>query len=180
MEQILNIYCRQVTHSTHKYTSSPLESWSQLFFGQWNRHMTITDCKNIHSICYGEQRWLCIELQNPWYKCHTTLVLVTPYGVTEHGQHWFSEWLVPCFMLSHYLSQCRLTGPSGTQYNEILFEISTFMKMLSKLSSAKFQPIWSGHNGSTHWGRVTHICVGKIDIIGSDNGLSPERRQTII
>ena len=32
----------------------------------------------------------------------------------------------------------------------------------------------------THWGRVTHICVGKLTIIGSDNGLSPERRQAII
>ena len=25
----------------------------------------------------------------------------------------------------------------------------------------------------THWGRVTHICVSKLTIIGSDNGLSP-------
>ena len=32
----------------------------------------------------------------------------------------------------------------------------------------------------THWGRVTHICVSKLTIIGSDNGLSPGRRQTII
>ena len=32
----------------------------------------------------------------------------------------------------------------------------------------------------THWGRVTHICVGKSTIIGSDNGLSPGRRQAII
>ena len=32
----------------------------------------------------------------------------------------------------------------------------------------------------THWGRVTHICVGKPTIIGSDNGLSPGRRQAII
>ena len=32
----------------------------------------------------------------------------------------------------------------------------------------------------THWGRVTHICVGKLTIIGSDNGLSPGRRQAII
>ena len=24
----------------------------------------------------------------------------------------------------------------------------------------------------THWGRVTHICVGKLTIIGSDNGWS--------
>ena len=32
----------------------------------------------------------------------------------------------------------------------------------------------------THWGRVTHICVGKLSIIDSDNGLSPVRRQAII
>ena len=32
----------------------------------------------------------------------------------------------------------------------------------------------------THWGRATHICVGKLTIIGSDNGLSPGRRQAII
>ena len=32
----------------------------------------------------------------------------------------------------------------------------------------------------THWGRVTHICVIKLTIIGSDNGLSPGRHQAII
>ena len=32
----------------------------------------------------------------------------------------------------------------------------------------------------THWGRVTHICVGNLAIIGSDNGLSPGQRQVII
>ena len=32
----------------------------------------------------------------------------------------------------------------------------------------------------THWGRVTHICISKLTIIGSDNGLSPDRRQAII
>ena len=35
-------------------------------------------------------------------------------------------------------------------------------------------------NWLTHWGRVTHICVSKLTIIGSDNGLSPRRRQAII
>ena len=34
--------------------------------------------------------------------------------------------------------------------------------------------------GLTHWGQVTHICVSKLAIIGSDNGLSPERRQANI
>ena len=32
----------------------------------------------------------------------------------------------------------------------------------------------------THWGRVTHICVSKLAIIGADNGLLPGRRQAII
>ena len=32
----------------------------------------------------------------------------------------------------------------------------------------------------THWVWATHICVGKLTIIGSDNGLSPWRRQAII
>ena len=31
----------------------------------------------------------------------------------------------------------------------------------------------------TQWDRVTHICVSKLTIIGSDNGLSPDRRQAI-
>ena len=38
----------------------------------------------------------------------------------------------------------------------------------------------SSHNELTHWGRVTHICVSKVTIIGPDNGLSPGRRQAII
>ena len=36
------------------------------------------------------------------------------------------------------------------------------------------------HVELTHWGWVTHICVSKLTIIGSDNGLSPVRRQAII
>ena len=32
----------------------------------------------------------------------------------------------------------------------------------------------------TNWGLVTHICVGKLTIIGSDSGLSPGRRQAVI
>ena len=32
----------------------------------------------------------------------------------------------------------------------------------------------------TKWGRVTHICVSKLSILGSDNCLSPGRRQANI
>ena len=38
---------------------------------------------------------------------------------------------------------------------------------------------WNGHfHNSTRRGRrVTHICVNKLTIIGSDNGLSPDQHQ---
>ena len=38
----------------------------------------------------------------------------------------------------------------------------------------------TGKRYLTHWGRVTHICVNKLTNIGSDNGMSPGRRQAII
>ena len=42
------------------------------------------------------------------------------------------------------------------------------------------KPVQNIRAGLTHWGRVTHICVSKLPIIGSDNGLSPGRHQAII
>ena len=33
---------------------------------------------------------------------------------------------------------------------------------------------------STHWGRLTQLCVSKLTTIGSDNGVSPGRHQDII
>ena len=56
----------------------------------------------------------------------------------------------------------------------------SFNNMHLKMSSEKWQPFRFDLNVLTHWGRVTHICVGKLTIIGSDNGLSPGRRQAII
>ena len=43
---------------------------------------------------------------------------------------------------------------------------------ISNISCTKSQNL-------THLGRVTHICVSKLTIIGSDNGLTPRRRQAI-
>ena len=40
----------------------------------------------------------------------------------------------------------------------------------------------SGTRGdeTTHWDRVMHICISRLTITGSENGLSPGRRQAII
>ena len=58
---------------------------------------------------------------------------------------------------SHYLSQC-------------------WPRSLSSYGVTR--PQWVKQ--LSHWGRVTHICVSESIIIGSDNGLSPGRRQAII
>ena len=54
-----------------------------------------------------------------------------------------------------------------------------------KISSVRWRSFYLSPNVMTtcpltHWGRVTHICVSKLIIIGSDNALSPGRRQAII
>ena len=40
-----------------------------------------------------------------------------------------------------------------------------------------YLPVWCS---STHWGRVMHICVSKLSIIGLNNGVSSDRCQAII
>ena len=53
-----------------------------------------------------------------------------------------------------------------------------WIKLYLRLSTTIL--LWFMESWLTHWGRVTHICVVKLTIIGSDNGLSPGQRQAII
>ena len=69
-----------------------------------------------------------------------------------------------------------------------------YQRQYSHISSNKFSATSAEYIGNfavhnhpihrskqlTHWGWVTHICVSKQTNIGSDNGLSPGRRQAII
>ena len=62
----------------------------------------------------------------------------------------------------------NLSSPNRKQSKQTLFYVPWTVK--------------DGTHGPalTHWGRVTHTCVSKLTINGSDNGLSPVRRQAII
>ena len=85
-----------------------------------------------------------------------------------------------CFRNLQYVANTMLNGKH-------LFIIVNEYKLIW-LSYANIKPTvfhtgscYAGlHCALTHWGRVTHICVGKLSIIGSDNGLSPNRCQAII
>ena len=65
------------------------------------------------------------------------------------------------------------------QWNSNQNARSFFQQNLLK-TSAECRPFCSGLSVLTHWGRVTNICTSKLAIIGSDNDLSPGRRQAII
>ena len=56
--------------------------------------------------------------------------------------------------------------------------------LLFKIPNPFAPPVTSNHGSApddlTHLGRVTHICVSKLTIIGSDDALSIGRRQSII
>ena len=76
-----------------------------------------------------------------------------------------------------------LIGPFGTKFKEIVIKIH-WLKSLKEIHlgklSVKHRPLHSSLSVLIHWGRVTHIWVSKLTTTVSDNGLSPERRQTII
>ena len=85
-------------------------------------------------------------------------------------QDWFRWWLGTDQATSHYLNQW------WSDYQRIFASFG--LNELTKIFPFPFLNIYL--NVLTHWGRVTHICVSKLTIIGSDNGLSPGWHQAII
>ena len=80
------------------------------------------------------------------------------------------------------ISSVHQVNATGASLNQTSAWINNYMprKVWNRITT-----LYNGYNHLfvpvlTHWGRVTHICVSKLTIIVSDNGLSPGRRQTII
>ena len=57
------------------------------------------------------------------------------------------------------------------------FSLRKFLLIFAFMDQIYFY--WICINALTHWGGMTCICIGKLTIIGSDNGLAPTRRQAI-
>ena len=68
-------------------------------------------------------------------------------------------------------------------FNETAVEGSTWMSNYIWLFCVNFITYLSTNRDAgsikTYWGRLVHICVSDLTIIGSDNGLSPGRRHVI-
>ena len=74
----------------------------------------------------------------------------------------------------------RLYAATATPFHTWRYQlIIRYYKLLMFDNSYWPSCIWVTE-GLTHWGRLTHICVCKLVIIASHNGLSPGRRQAII
>ena len=75
-----------------------------------------------------------------------------------------------------FRTQC-LSGKLPIQYlhDTLAYLLYTVMKLIHQHST-----LYISKPSLTHWGQVMHICISKLIIIGSDNGLSPGWCQAII
>ena len=122
-----------------------------------------------------------------WHHCSQQHVGTFWISWRHQGQHqrpriWSSSW---CHR-NVYLHACfPLPGLGDTLLCGVWDEcqiISTENLRLLTNAGPTESTFSTGMKSSwlTHWGRVTQICVSKLTIIVSDNGLSPGRRQANI
>ena len=106
------------------------------------------------------------------------------YGDIDLGYHWLMLWLGAIWWQAITWTNVDLSSVSSNDNHlkEILQEILQpwMARITNKITYVKYYWNVSGANQLTHWGRMTHVCISKLNIIGSDNGLSPGRRQAII
>ena len=80
----------------------------------------------------------------------------------------------------NYWSDINTTPALQQRNNVTLAELNLFYETEKYIFMFSIITHREGADNLTHWGRMTHISVSKLNIIGSDNGMSPDRRQTII
>ena len=102
-------------------------------------------------------------------------------SMSRNDAHW-SGFVKCCYWLSiNCVSINRLcfTALSSFDNDWLKKDSWTWISRSHSLSNQN-NTSFNKTRGLTHWGRVTHICVGNLTIIGSDHDLSPGRRQAII
>ena len=103
-----------------------------------------------------------ISCTNLWCLIYSRSTLIIDIETWTKWKHWWVYNICECIFLNE------------SYYASILIEMS--LKFVPKSLVHKK----SASGQLTHWGRVTHICVSKLTIIGSDIRLSPDWHQAII
>ena len=86
-------------------------------------------------------------------------------------------------LIKHSLAKCENEPVEFNVEGKFMhYDINTVMvlQLRHNRNSHKYFFCKAMNKCLTHWGWVMHICISKLTIIGSDNGLSPGRRQAII
>ena len=132
-----------------------------------------------------------------WFRCKEKQFNSLEPGISCFGvENIISEWFSICIHIYlHVIYQIKLEKYHDTymQFKSTYYRIyclptERILAMSIHLCVCPFispSHLWCFHTFPdklllTHWGRAMHICVSKPTIIGSDNGLSPGRRQVII
>ena len=100
-------------------------------------------------------------------------------------QHWFRKWLdinnTDVISMAQYKT---VVSPPVKHWRYQSLQqamdtsITLWFTFLATRAPSQYKDhlLGMGISMLTLWGRVTHICVTKLNIIGSDNGLLPGRR----
>ena len=142
--------------------------------GIWRQAWGIHHCLRVY---YELTLWLLV----PCFPLHDTGQCIV-HRITHSYNHLWVRQILACLSYHQSFRQHRLmfSGLSPPSLPKIveteIHRVSHSMCHVENQFSLN-NWLWSQ---LTHWGRVTHICVSKLTIIGSDNGLSPGRRQAII
>ena len=92
---------------------------------------------------------------------------------------YFGYFHIPYMSLNHLKSYCNEHIKNMYFFIMILSGLILFILFIYPYSLGLLH--WcKGPWSLTHWGQVTNICISRLTIIGSDNGLSPDRYQAII
>ena len=103
--------------------------------------------------------------------------------VTDLGRSTLAQVMAWCRLApNHYLNQCCLIiwGVLWHSLESNFTKGAQVHKLNLQNTLSNVEPYVPGTNELTHWGRVRNICISKLTVIGSDNGLLPDRRQAII
>ena len=155
----------------HAWLASGIRYWLHVILSQY--------------VCW-KWLWACQSLMN--------VVALTKWMTFcwQHFQTHFAKWQNSYFHFNFYQSlfegqlalvqvmvQQQTDKPLSEPWNNVNWDLWHHIALQGHhefISSClcKFNPLFKSS------GRVTHICVSKLPIIGSDNGLSPGRRQAVI